>query len=372
MRRLRNLLRLLGIVAAALVGLAILGSGLLAIEVSSRKPLKTVPSTIHVSIARQACIDCHAPIAEEWRQSFHYRSLTGPYWKDVREMGYLRVFEATRKACINCHAPANVLDLEETVPAVASGNEPLGVECTPNLLREPRGTIPAARADDVELGVDCTSCHVSKRGIVGAGRHPTAAHETVADRRFQEPALVAETLCRTCHRATVEAWKITKFATKGVTCLDCHMPSTNAASVTAGSEHPRRSHRFLADKDPAMLEKAVNASLTITADRKARFHIINDRVGHYLPSGGNWLSVEFKAYDASGRMLKTRLEGFGKDEALLLDFWPFNIDKRIAPGEQREILFPLPGGHGTVEAVVRYHDWMKTKRTIETLKAEYD
>lgn len=118
MRRLRNLLRLLGIVAAALVGLAILGSGLLAIEVSSRKPLKTVPSTIHVSLARQACIDCHAPIAEEWRQSFHYRSLTGPYWKDVREMGYLRVFEATRKACINCHAPANVLDLEETVPAV--------------------------------------------------------------------------------------------------------------------------------------------------------------------------------------------------------------------------------------------------------------
>lgn len=367
----RRLLRFLGIVAAILIGLVILGGGLLAFEVLSRKPLKSIASTTHASITRQACIDCHAPIADEWRRSFHYRSLTGPYWRDVRELGYLKVFEAARKACVNCHAPANVLDLAETVPAVASA-EPLGVECTPNLLREPRGTIPAARTDDVELGVDCTSCHVSKHGIVGAGRHPTAAHDTVADPRFQAPALTADTLCRTCHRATVEAWKRTKFATAGVTCLNCHMPETSAASVTGAPERPRRSHGFFGDKDPAMLEKAVNASLAITADRKARFRITNDRVGHYLPSGGNWLSVEFKAYDASGRMLKERLEGFGKDEALLLDFWPFNIDKRIASGEQREILFPLPEGRGTVEAVVRYHDWMRTKRTILTLEAQYD
>lgn len=87
--------------------------------------------------------------------------------------------------------------------------------------------------------------------------------------------------------------------------------------------------------------------------------------------GRRVFTVDFKR-ETVGRMLKTRLEGFGKDEALLLDFWPFNIDRRIAPGEQREILFPLPEGHGTVEAVVRYHDWMQTKRTIETLKAEYD
>jgi hypothetical protein len=238
----RRLLRFAGIVAAVVVGLGVLGGGLLAFEIRSRKPLKTIPSTTHASITRQECIDCHAPIAAEWRQSFHYRSLTGPYWKDVREMGFLKVFNATSKACINRHAPANVLDLAETVPAAASGDEPLGVECTPNLLREPRGTISAAGADDVELGVDCTSCHVSRRGIVGAGRH----------------------------------------------------------------------------------------------------------------------------------LLKEKLEVFDKDEAMLLDSWPFRPpDKRIGSGEQREILLPLPEGHGTVEAVVRYHDWMRMKRTIRTLKAKY-
>lgn len=75
-----------------------------------------------------------------------------------------------------------------------------------------------------------------------------------------------------------------------------------------------------------------------------------------------------KAFDTSGRLLKRRLEGFGKDEALLLDFWPFNQDRRIAYGERKEILFPLPDGHGTVEAVIRYHDWMKIRRTLLTLK----
>ncbi len=367
----RRVLGIIGIVAAVLVGIAILGGGLFTFEVLSRKPLMSSPSTTHASLSRQACIDCHASIAEEWRQSFHYRSLTGPYWKDVREMGFLKVFDWSRKACVNCHAPANVLDLVDPAPSIASAGEALGVECTPNLLREPKGTIPAARADDVTLGVDCTSCHVSTRGIVGTGRYPTAAHETLADRRFQDPSLASDTLCRTCHRATVEAWKRTRFATAGITCLDCHMPRTRAASVTAGPERPRRSHRFAGDKDDSMLGRAVNASMAITADRTARFRITNDRVGHYFPSGGNWLSVQFKAYDASGRVLRQRREAFGKDEALLLDFWPFNTDRRIAFGEQREIFFPLPAGHGTVEAVVRYHDWMRTRTTILTLKDAY-
>jgi hypothetical protein len=259
-----------------------------------------------------------------------------------------------------------VLDLVDAAPAAAG--EPLGVECTPSLLREPRGVFPAARSDDVDLGVDCTSCHVSKRGIVGTGDHPTAAHETVADARFQTAVLTAETLCRTCHRATVEAWKRTDLVSRGVTCLDCHMPEISAASVAGGPERRRRDHRFVADKDQAMLERAVNASLQVTADRRARLRITNDRVGHYLPSGGNWLSVELKAFDTSGRLLKRRLEGFGKDEALLLDFWPFNQDRRIAYGGRKEILFPLPDGHGTVEAVIRYHDWMKVHRTLLTLE----
>jgi hypothetical protein len=116
----------------------------------------------------------------------------------------------------------------------------------------------------------------------------------------------------------------------------------------------------------------VNATLSVTADRMARFRITNDGVGHSFPSGGNWLSVRHKATDASGRVLRHRLEGFGRNETHLIDFWPLNLDKRIAPGDQREIRLPLPPGRGRVEAVVRYRDGMRTKRIVRTLKVGYD
>jgi cytochrome c551/c552 len=270
---------------------------------------------------------------------------------------------------VNCHSPANVLDLAGATGA-SEGNR-LGVECTPNILRNPAGTIPSARSDDVEMGVDCTACHVSERGIVGPGRHSASVHEVVADTRFQVPASASETLCQTCHRASVDAWKRSTFPAQGVTCLDCHMPKVTAPSVTQGPERARRSHRFAADKDPAMLARAMNVSLEITGDRKAVFRLANTGVGHYLPSGGNWLSVLFQTRDASGRLLRERKEVFGRDEALVLDVWPFNRDFRLAPGEHREIVFSLPDGSGSVDAAVRYHDWMRVSQTVLTLTRRY-
>jgi hypothetical protein len=365
----RKVLRIAGIASLTLAGLLLLGGGLFTLEVLSRPPLRTVPSTRHASIGRSACLDCHAPIAEEWRRSYHHLSLTGPYWRDVRQLGYLKVFDATRKQCVSCHAPANVLDLAPTTGDGGEGS--LGVECTPNLLREPAGVIPAARSDDIELGVDCTSCHVAERGILGSGRRPAAEHATLADRRFQDPVLASDALCGTCHRSTVQAWKATAFPAAGVTCLDCHMPRLEAAAVAGGPVRARRSHGFPADKDETMLALAVNATLEITPDRQARFRLTNDRVGHYFPSGGNWLSVRLEAHDLSGRLLAEHREAFGREEALVLDFWPFNEDARIPAGERRELLLPLPEGHGTVRATVNYHDWMKTRRTIATFEDGY-
>lgn len=364
----RKSLRILTIVAVLLVGASLVSGGLFALVVVSRKRPSPVASTTHRSIGRGACISCHAPIAAEWRRSYHHRSLTGPYWNDVRRLGYAKVFERVRKACVNCHAPANVLDL---VPSALATGDRLGVECTPNLLHEPAGAFPDARADDAELGVDCTSCHVSRSGIAGAGRRPAGEHETFADRRFRDPGVTSEALCSVCHRATVEAWKRTPLPVRGVSCLTCHMPEIEAANVAGGPIRTRRSHAFPGDKEAPMLEKAVHAALTITPDRKARFEIENDRVGHDLPSGGNWVSVRLRAVNAAGSVAREKIATFGKDEALILDFWPFNRDTRIPFGEKRQLLLPLPEGKGTVEAVVRYHDWMKTKQTIATLRREY-
>jgi hypothetical protein len=93
----RRALRLVGLAGAAVLALALAAGALFILEVLSREPLVAVASTTHPSIERRECLDCHAPIAEEWRQSYHFRSLTGPYWKDVRELGYLEVFDRSRK-----------------------------------------------------------------------------------------------------------------------------------------------------------------------------------------------------------------------------------------------------------------------------------
>ena len=367
-----DLRRALALALLAVAGLLLLAAGVAAARVLARPRIQPVPSTTHPSIGRSQCLECHAPIATEWRESFHHRSVTGPHWEEVRQLGYASVFDALRKPCLHCHAPANVLDLSDPSASLPAGERDLGVECTPNLLRDPSGGTPALRSDDVALGVDCVACHVSERGIVGPGRRPTPDHETLADDRFLDAARTTASLCRTCHASLVAAWARTRQATEGVTCLDCHMPRVVAPSVAGGPERSRRSHRFLADKDDAMLRQAVHATLEMAPERKARFVIVNDRVGHHLPSGGNWLSVHLKASDASGRVRSEHEQGFGREEALLLDFWPFKPgDTRIAPGERREILFALPPGHGTVEAVVRYHDWMRTRRTVVTLTERY-
>jgi hypothetical protein len=350
-------------------GFAVAAISVFAVVIFSREPLTAVHSTTHPSIDRKQCVQCHAPIAEEWRQSYHFKSLTGPMWKDVRQMGYMKIFDRVRKPCLNCHAPANVLDLPHKTGVTADrsdNGQGLGVECTPNLLKNAKGVLPSVRSDDSEMGVDCVTCHVSLRGIVGAGRRPTESHETLADSRFQDPMITSAEFCITCHGSAVHAWEKSGYAASGVSCLDCHMPVVRAPSISGGPERLRRSHLFPADKDLNMLRAAVEASIEVTPARRAVVRIKNRGVGHYLPSGGNWLLVYFTIYDTSGKLISEERQGLGREEALLFDFWPFaGDDTRIAPGMQREVSAPLRiKGHGRVEAVVRYHDWMRVNPTL--------
>jgi hypothetical protein len=368
--RLKRILRRIGVALLLACGLLVVAGAIFAVEVFSRQPVRAVPSTLHASLSRTACIDCHAPIAEEWRQSLHHRSISGPYWQEVRRMGYLQLFNAVRKPCESCHAPAGVLDLGSGAKSASADPGP-GIECTPNLLEEPGGVTPIRRLDDVALGIDCVSCHVSAHGILGPGRTSSPVHETIADSRFLDAKLTSETVCRTCHRTTVEVWERTELARRGTTCLDCHMPIVKAASVSGGPVRARRSHRFLGDKDQGMLGGAINASLEITDERAARFRITNDRVGHHLPSGANFLVVELTARDASGMVVAETKRAFGRDEPLLLDFWPFNADRRIEPGGHEELSLSLPDGNGRVEALVRYHDWIKVSRVVATMEKPY-
>lgn len=364
----KRLLRIIRNITLIFLGIAAIFVSIVAVVIFTRQPLSAVHSTTHPSIDRKQCVQCHAPIAEEWRESYHFKSLTGPAWKDVRQMGYLKIFNNVRKPCLNCHAPANVLDLPTSGSDRSDNDQALGVECTPNLLRNASGILPPVRFDDPDLGVDCVACHVSRHGIVGTGRRPTEKHATIADVRFQNPMITSAQFCITCHGSSVHAWEKSSFAAEGTSCLDCHMPVIRAPSISGGPERVRRSHRFLADKDLNMLRSALEASMEVTPARRAVVRIKNRGAGHYLPSGGNWLLVYFTIYDTSGKVTSKERQGFGREEALLFDFWPFASDTRIAPGMQKEVSVPLRiKEHGRVEAVIRYHDWKGVNPTLLNL-----
>jgi len=366
---LRRWLVRVGFAGLAVLAVGIVAASVVAAKVLSRPRLAAVASTTHPTLSRQDCIECHAPIAEEWRSSYHFKSITGSHWADVRALGYADTLARFRKRCVDCHAPANVLDLPHTS---GTSTAPPGVECTPNLLHEPEGIIPAQRQDAVELGVDCVACHVSSRGIVGAGRRPTSEHEALGDPRFADPAVTARAFCSTCHRAAVDAWERSSYAARGVSCADCHMPRVLAPDVTGGPSRSRRSHAFVADKDLGMLQRALQATLRVDCDRKAILHLVNAGVGHYLPSGGNFLFVHLTATDTAGRLVGDSSAAIGRQEGLLLDFWPFaDEDTRMPPGGERDVSLALPEGHGKVQAVVRYHDWMRINPTVHELEMGY-
>lgn len=326
----------MGLGAAMLV----LGAlGYFAIGVSMRDALEAHPGTAHVSLSRESCIDCHEPIAAEWRESFHSLSLSGPFWKRVRAKRADRVFAALRVPCVNCHAPANVLDL-------------------------PDGAFPLQRRDAAKLGVDCVSCHVSERGIVGAGHSTSAPHEVIVDPRFGDASLTSVAICAHCHaeaQANVVAeWQQTDFARNGITCLDCHMPMLEAPSVAGGPDRLRRSHRFAADKDPDMLRRALNTYIDIDGERRAIVRITNSGAGHSVPAAGtNWLFVDVTVKNDAGKILREQERRFGTREWVpgYLDFWPFLKVTRIPHGESRTIEIDLPTDHGSISVELRYRDW---------------
>lgn len=325
--------------------------------VLTRPRLESMPATEHVTLTRESCLDCHAPIAAEWRESFHFQSLTGPFWTRIRKKGFARLFRTLRVPCVNCHAPANILDLGD-------------------------GVYPVERSESIALGVDCVSCHVSRTGIRGPGRTRPTVHETTPDERFRDGQIASRRVCARCHdepmshARTVAAWLETSYAREGISCVDCHMPIVEAPSTVGGPVRPRRSHRFPGDKDPEMLRRALNATLRVTGRGEAVVRIVNDRTGHSFPASGmNWLIVRVAVRNSAGETAQVERR-FGVRELIpgYLDFAPFQKVSKIPFGDSREVRIRVLPGPGTVTAEFLYRDWFAiTDRDvlIERLVSSY-
>lgn len=228
------------------------------------------------------CGSCHPQHYDQWRRSFHARSLTSndfirtfsQYLQSIGEQA--REDPQSSMACLSCHAP--LLKTAE-----------------PQVIRQLTASVMAkdtTRLDGFEVG--CVACHLDgSRLFSGPIRNPQ-------DNPFHlskfSPSYKEASFCADCHIWTSSKipcsnvytdWKTSRAAKQGATCQSCHMAETGENAATGGPQRKIHDHVFPGGRSAAMLQKAV--VLGLKADfRKDRLEVtatIRNLTPHRVPDG---------------------------------------------------------------------------------------
>lgn len=230
-------------IAVVLVVLALAGWALASVFAP---PPAAAPAREFVSSTQ--CRECHAQPFAEWESSWHAQAWTDP---DVRALSN----DFANTDCIDCHAP---------LPVFETG---LGQRVLPRASR---------RAE----GVDCIACHSLPADRPGGGLVAgTMDRDDVACRPRAVRELASVDHCAGCHdqHKTVEQWRGTEYAKKGVGCIDCHMPF-RGGDPNRGRDHTMHGGHSI---------ELVRAAVTLTARREGDAVIAvvaNTGAGHHFPT----------------------------------------------------------------------------------------
>lgn len=310
----------------------------------------------------EECANCHAAIYRQWQGSMHAQAMFRATMVAQTNQDLKTTLKGTqgpdpKDLCINCHGPIGAaLSSQSELPLAASG--PLADQ---KLLME---------------GISCVACHQYngksfpgkaalsqfkdgyRPGRTYFGPHddpvPNSFHQSEGSPMFREPG----ELCQNCHsvnydlngdgkiekgkdlvlQTIFEEWQHYKKQGGGASCVDCHMPVSDAKrSAEAawipfeqdyeGPERRVREHTFIgADhsieipeaQDPhaasrrRLLESAASVSIdgqSLVTDGNTfvfKVTVSNSGTGHRLPGGfafvrQMWLEAVVKS--ASGEAL---------------------------------------------------------------------
>lgn len=209
----------------------------------------------------EACLSCHPVEAAQWQGSPHQTSFTEATFQTALTL-------EPRAYCRRCHAP----EVDPARPATTG------------------------RA---ELGIACTTCHVHEGTILAApGAAASDADAPHAIRRSR--SFTTASACARCHefpfpdnalrdhplamQRTVSEHAASRFAERS--CADCHMPR---------DEDGRRSHAFLASRDPEFVRSAVRVEVQRMDATTLRVTLHPAEVGHAVPTGDLLRRIEVGA-----------------------------------------------------------------------------
>ena len=362
------------------LGLAMVASIASAPEAAAQAPAAPVASTSpsapggpYTSV--KACASCHKLIHQYWSESAHARSATSPAYLAGLEAAVAAApdKQAVRVNCVWCHAPTVLL----------SGDYELKQQIT----RE---------------GVSCDFCHTVKDvDLARAGRPFELSPGNVKrgplqyakskfhDTEYSSLHKTSALLCAACHEyrnaqgvavlSTYTEWRQTSYATRGVTCQECHMPVVPGTTVPAAlgpSGHVINLHRIVGGSNPSKLSVGLDLKIeTVTrtsGNADVQVLVTSSRVGHAAPGGfaNRALVLAVGVESASGELLNRRERVYHRtlqDAAgqelvtvadLMLKAAREGEDTRIQSGESRAERFtvPIPEGAKAIVARLEYRD----------------
>lgn len=319
------------------------------------------------------CAACHREFHDEWRTSIHSQAWTDPYFRVDWE------FEDSQFICRLCHTPLDrqlpytVLeyrDSDKWDPALADN--------------------PAFDPDLQHEGVTCAACHYRDGTIVGVLGTTDAPHPV---KQLEDPNQV----CVRCHVVEGERWdtffrfppcgtvaeiesslamapgktgELTASDTRGLGCVQCHMPLDRRPLVEGGVVRDTRQHLWRGGHDPDMVRSALTMEFAEDSPpgRDTRvFHLTltNTGAAHYVPTGtpDRHLTVHLRVFDRSGQVLDEQNHTIRR----IVMWRPFIADlrdNRLPRWQPRryELEVPADSGAVQVEAEVRYHLLAESRR----------
>jgi hypothetical protein len=285
---------------------------------------------VEASLDPAACAGCHQPQHDDWQGSLHAKAMSPGLLGQLLDMAADDT--ASHQACLECHAPLaeQALTLQHQLAGQGAATE--------------------QGASHLQ-GLTCAGCHVRSHARFGPPRQdgstPVPGQKLPHDGWRVQPAFHDARFCAPCHQFqpdgpavngkllenTYEEWRLSRHARENRPCQDCHMPGRR--HLWRGIHDPDMVRSGLdIQPGPARSEgKRLLASLALTSRH----------VGHYFPTYVTPLvRVEMTQEDANGRALSGTRQAWPIGRKLALDLSREEYDTRLAPDETRRFDYDRP------------------------------
>ncbi len=225
-----------------------------------------------------SCGTCHPDQMRDWSGSQHSMAMSPGLLGQLLDMG--AEDRESHQACLRCHAPlAEQADelVDYLKVAIAPGGDS-ELATGPQLFRQ---------------GMLCTACHVRDYGFFGPPRRkdlpPLPSGKRIAHDGWTATAAYEDSrFCAACHQFqpdegkmngklmenTYEEWKASRYAADGKSCQSCHMPDRRHLWRGIHDSSTVREGVTIETGDVTVSSDSLYTSLTVT----------NSGVGHSFPS----------------------------------------------------------------------------------------